>query len=54
MNDVYENIFKELAKKLPRKDDASLLKNLLDTQRDGGGEAVKKKIKTLVQEIVGE
>jgi len=54
MNDVYENIFKELSKKLPRKEDIDLLKTLLDIQREGGGEAVKKKIKTLIQEIAGE
>jgi hypothetical protein len=54
MNDAYENAFRELAKKLPRKDDVDLLKNLMDAQRDGGGEAVKRKIKSLIQEIVGE
>ena len=54
MNDVYENIFRELSKKLPRKDDVDLLKMLLDVQREGGGVAVKKKIKMFIQEIVGE
>lgn len=54
MNDVYENIFRELSKKLPRKEDIDLLKTLLDVQREGGGVAVKKKIKMLIQEIVGE
>ena len=54
MNDVYENIFRELSKKLPRKEDIDLLKTLLDVQRDGSGVAVKKKIKMLIQEIVGE
>jgi len=54
MNDVYENIFRELSKKLPRKDDINLLKMLLDVQRESGGVAVKKKIKVLIQEIVGE
>ena len=54
MNDVYENIFRELSNKLPRKEDVDLLKTLLAVQREGGGEAVKKKIKTLIQEMVGE
>ena len=54
MNDVYENIFEELSKKLPRKEEIDLLRTLLDVQREGGGKAVKKKIKTLIQEIVGE
>ena len=54
MNDVYENIFRELSKKLPRKDDVYLLKTVLDVQREGGGGAVKKKIKMLIKEIVGE
>jgi len=54
MNDVYYNIFRKLSKKLPRKEDADLLKTLLDVQREGGGKAVKKKLKTLIQEIVGE
>jgi len=54
MSDVYENIFRELSKKLPRKEDVDLLRTLLDAQREGGGGAVKKKIKMLIQEIVGE
>lgn len=54
MNDVYENIFREISKKLPRKEDVDLLKMLLEVQREGGGAAVKKKIKMLIQEIVGE
>jgi hypothetical protein len=54
MNDVYENIFRELSKKLPRKEDIDLLKMLLDVQREGGGSAVKKKIKMFIQEMVGE
>ena len=54
MNDVYENIFRELSQKLHRKEDADLLKTLLDVQREGGGVAVKKKIKMRIQEIVGE
>jgi hypothetical protein len=43
-----------LSKKLPRKEDADLLRTLLDVQRAGGGEAVKKKIKILIKEITGE
>lgn len=54
MNDVYDNIFRELAKKLPRKEDVDLLKTLLDVQREGGGKAVKKKLKMFIQEMVGE
>ena len=54
MNDVYENIFREISKRLPRKEDIDLLKMLLDVQREGGEAAVKKKIKMLIQEIVGE
>ena len=54
MNDVYENIFRELSKKLPRKEDIDLLKMLLDVQREGGGRAVKKKLKMFIQEMVGE
>lgn len=54
MNDVYEKIFGELSKKLPRKEDVDLLKTLLDVQREGGGAAVEKKLKMLIQEIVGE
>ena len=54
MNDVYENIFKQLSKKLPRKEDVDLLRMLLNVQREGGGAAVKKKIKGLILEIVGE
>jgi len=54
MNDVYEDIFRGLSKKLPRKEDIDLLKRLLDVQREGGGVAVKEKIKLLIQEIVGE
>jgi len=54
MKDIYEDIFLALSKKLPKEEDVALLKILLDVQREGGGEAVKKKLKTLVQEIVGE
>jgi hypothetical protein len=53
MKDVFENILEELSKKLEA-EDTDLLKLLIDAQRTGGGDAVKKKIKTLVQEIVGE
>ena len=54
MSDVYENISRELSKKLPRKEDVDLLEMLLDVQREGGGEAVRKTIKALIQGIVGE
>jgi len=54
MNDAYENIFRELSKKLPGKEDVDLLRTLLDVQRKGGGGAVKKKIKMLIKEMAGE
>jgi hypothetical protein len=54
MKDIYEDIFLALSKKLPKEEDVTLLKTLLEVQREGGGDGFKKKLKTLIQAIVGE
>ncbi|MEM3539110.1 MAG: hypothetical protein QW193_04810 [Nitrososphaerales archaeon] len=54
MTDVYDRIYQTLSPKLPKKDDAELLKLLLDRQREGGKEAVEQKIKELIKELEGD
>lgn len=51
MSDIYEQIYQALTPKLPRKEDADLLRFLLDAQKEGGKEAVKALIEKLIEEI---
>lgn len=51
MPDKYEQIHQALKPKLPRKEDADLLRVLLDAQKEGGKEAVKALIEKLIEEI---
>jgi hypothetical protein len=53
MADIFDDMFSELSRKLSKNEDVALLKVLLETQRQGGSDALKKKIKTLMDEIVG-
>lgn len=54
MPDLFDSIYEELSKKLPRNDDRKLLRMLLDAQREGGKDAVKKIINMMLEEIAGE
>ena len=51
MSDIYEQIHQALKPKLPRKEDADLLRVLLNVQKEGGKEAVKSLIGKLIDEI---
>ena len=54
MTDIYDNIFNELSRRLSKEGDRTLLKTLISVQREGGKDAVKKKLKMIIQEISGE
>ena len=51
MSEIHEQIYQALKAKLPRKEDADLLKVLLDVQKEGGKEAVKSLIRKIIEEI---
>ena len=52
--DVYDRLYEELAKRLPNKDDAELLRGLIGTLRIGGKEGVKEEIDKLINALEGE
>lgn len=54
MTDIYDDIFDELSRRLSKKEDVTLLTTLISVQREGGKDAVKKKVKMLIQEVLGE
>lgn len=44
-------MFEEISQKLPRNDDRELLKDFIDIFEKDGSEAVKKKIKSIIDEL---
>ena len=54
MTDIYEKLYAELSKKLPRKQDQELLRTLLDTLRRDGPKSVAAKVDELTEDIAGD
>ncbi|MEM2927129.1 MAG: hypothetical protein QW220_06260 [Candidatus Bathyarchaeia archaeon] len=54
MDDPYLRLFYELEKRLPEKEDAELLKTLLEDMERGGKEAAIQRIRSLIRQLAGE
>lgn len=52
--DSYEKLFGEIKKRLARKKHADLLKVIIESLREGGGEEVKKEVKARLTSIKEE
>ena len=52
--DSYEKLFVEIEKRLARKKHADLLRVIIDSLKEGGGEEVKKEVKARLTSIKEE